>query len=408
MREDLARIVNESGRIGAGGGSARRARSTLVVVQIAASAALLVAAGLLTKNFYQLQRQGPGFVTENVWTGRITLPEARYADDASRARFYEQALEALRALPGVNEVGFTSDLPFSGTNQASTINVDGHTPEPGAPPPTAQLRSISEGYFASLRVPILQGRNFIAGETERVAIVDEHLARTYWPNEGALGQRVGTDRGWHTVVGVVPGIKHESLDEDTSRGTIYWPHEQRPEAAGAFVLRTTLAPEQLTQAARDAILAIDPRLALHDVMAMEALVQQSLGPQRAPLVLTLVFGAGALVLAVIGIYAVLTWAVTQRFGEIGMRMALGAQGRDVVRMVLRQGAKLTIIGLAFGALGALALGRLLQSQVRDVGAADPAVFGIALSGLAAAALLASWIPARRASRIDPMQALRQE
>jgi putative ABC transport system permease protein len=162
------------------------------------------------------------------------------------------------------------------------------------------------------------------------------------------------------------------------------------------------------QGARDAILRIDPELALFDVMAMDARVTRSLGPQRAPMVLTLVFGAAAFALAVIGIYAVLTWAVTQRIGEIGVRMALGAAATDVVRMVLKQGAKLTVIGLVVGTLGALALGRLMQSQVRDVGAADPLVLGVALTSLAAAAVLASWLPARRASRIDPIEALRTE
>jgi ABC-type antimicrobial peptide transport system permease subunit len=173
-------------------------------------------------------------------------------------------------------------------------------------------------------------------------------------------------------------------------------------------LRTTLPVERLAQSARDAIRRIDSDLALFDAMAMNARVARSLGPQRAPMVLTLVFGAAASALAIIGIYAVLTWAVTQRSGEIGVRMALGAAADDVVRMVLKQGAKLTLIGLIGGALGALALGRLLQSQVRDVGAADPLVFGVALTGLAVAAALASWLPARRASRIDPIEALRLE
>ncbi len=240
------------------------------------------------------------------------------------------------------------------------------------------------------------------------------MARRFWPNDGALGQRVRTDYpgdsnpAWHTVVGVVANVKHESLAEEPARGTVYWHYTQRPQSAGAFVLRTALPPAQLSQAARDAIHAIDSELALYDSMPMETRVERSLGPQRAPLVLTLVFGVGAFALAVIGIYAVLTWAVTQRFSEIGMRMALGARSADVVRMVLSQGAKLTILGLALGALVAFALGRLLQSQMREVSAADPVVFGIALTGLAAAALLASWIPARRGSRIDPIQALRRE
>ena len=173
-------------------------------------------------------------------------------------------------------------------------------------------------------------------------------------------------------------------------------------------MRTALPPEQLTQAVREAILRLDPQLAIYDVMSMSARVQRSLGPQRTPLVLTLMFAAGAFALAVIGIYAVLTWAVAQRYGEIGVRMALGAQGGDVLRMIMRQGACLIVTGMVIGVLGALALGRLMQSQLRDVGAADPVVFAVTLTGLTAAALLASWMPARRASLVDPMQALRQE
>jgi predicted permease len=413
LRQDLTHVVHEAGRLGGGGPSTHGMRGALVVIQIAASVTLLVGAGMLTKNFYQLQREGVGFVAENVLTARIALPQARYADNDSRARFYTQALEALGALPGVSDVGFTSILPFSGNNDGSTVAVESYTPAPGAPLPGAQLRSISEGYLPSLGIPVIRGRNFAASESERVAIVDENMARTYWPDADVLGQRVSVaapegESEWHTVVGVVPAVKHASLAEEASTATIYWHYRQQPQPSGVFSLRTTLPPERLTQSARDAIQRIDPELALYDVMTMDTRLARSLGPQRAPMVLTLVFGAAAFALAVIGIYAVLTWAVTQRTGEIGVRMALGAAAADVVRMVLKQGAKLTAVGLAIGTLGALALGRLLQSQVRDVGIADPVVLGGALTGLAAAAVLASWLPARRASRIDPIEALRPE
>ena len=415
MRQDLTQVVHEAGRLGGGGRSTHGMRAALVVVQIAASATLLVGAGMLTKSFFRLQQEGAGFVAENVLTARVALPPARYTDDDSRVRFYDRALEALSALPGVSEAGFTSILPFSGVNEGSTVFVDGYTPPAGAPPPGAQLRSISEGYLPSLDIPVIRGRNFAATEPERVAIVDENMARTYWPNGDALGERVsinapggGGEVEWSTVIGVVPAVKHASLAEEANTATIYWPYRQRPEPVGVFTLRTSLPPERLTQSARAAVLRIDPELALYDVMAMDSRIARSLGPQRAPMVLTLVFGAAAFALAVIGIYAVLTWAVTQRIGEIGVRMALGAAAADVVRMVLRQGAKFTAIGLGTGALGALALGQLMQSQVRDVGAADPLVLGVALTGLAVAAALASWLPARRASRIDPIEALRLE
>jgi hypothetical protein len=260
---------------------------------------------------------------------------------------------------------------------------------------------------------VIRGRNFAATETELVAIVDENLANKYWPDGDALGQRVRNDfadpqGGWHSVVGIVPAIKQGSLAEEPVKETVYWHYKQRPWPGGAFTLRTLLPPEQLTGVADDVIRGIDPDIALFNVMSMDARVQQSLGAERAPMVLTFVFAAVAFVLSVVGVYGVLTWAVAQRRGEIGVRLALGAQGRDVVRMILRQGARLTVIGLVFGAAGAVGLGSLLASQMRDINAVDPAVFAVAITGLAAAALFASWLPARRASRIDPMLALREE
>ncbi|HWN38856.1 MAG TPA: ABC transporter permease, partial [Gammaproteobacteria bacterium] len=261
LRQDLTQVVHEAGRLGGGGRSTHGMRGALVVIQIAASATLLVGAGMLTKSFYQLQQEGAGFVAENVLTARVALPPARYADDDSRVRFYAQALEALSALPGVTEAGFTSILPFSGVNEGSTVFVDGYTPAAGAPPPGAQLRSISEGYLPSLDIPVIRGRNFAPTESDRVAIVDDNMARTYWPNSDALGQRVsvnapggGGEVEWHTVVGVVPPVKHASLAEKPSAPTIYWHYRQRVEAVGVFTLRTTLPPERLTQSARDAVL----------------------------------------------------------------------------------------------------------------------------------------------------------
>jgi predicted permease len=413
VREDLARAVNEAGRLGGGGRAAHGFRSGLVVVQIGVSVALLVGAGLLTKNFYHLQQEGAGFDSESVWTARVVLPQTRYRDEAAMARFFERALEGLSALPGVIDAGYTSTLPFSGNNSQGSYVVDGYTPPEGVAPPHAQQRSISEGYLPSLDIPVIRGRNFTATETELVAIVDENLANKYWPDGDALGQRVRNDfadpqGGWHSVVGIVPAIKQGSLAEDPVKETVYWHYKQRPRPGGVFTLRTLLPPEQLTRAAGDAVLRIDPGIALFNVMSMDARVRQSLGSQRAPMVLTFVFAAVAFVLSIVGIYGVLTWAVTQRSGEIGVRLALGAQGRDVVKMILRQGARLIVVGLAFGVAGAVGLGSLLASQLRDINAVDPTVFAIAITGLAAAALFASWLPARRASRVDPMLALRQE
>lgn len=406
--------MHEAGRLGGGGRRTHAYRSGLVVVQLAVSVALLVGAGLLSKSFYQMQQAGTGFDAANLWTARIALPSSRYSDAASRRLVLERSLEELAALPGVVDAGFTSNLPFTGNNWQGSYAVDGYTPPAGGSPPHAQHRIINERFLPALDIPVVRGRSFAETESERVAIVDENLAGKYWPGEEPIGRRVAIELDessrpiWHTVIGVVPAVKHGSLMEDPSKETVYWHYAQSDAEGGVFALKTTLDPEQLTRVASDAIARVDPNLVLTDAMSMDERVIRSLGPQRTPMVLTLAFAGIALTLAVIGIYAVLSWAVSQRFGEFGVRMALGARGKDIARMIVKQGGRLIAIGLVLGGIGALVLGRAMSSQIYEVSATDPAVFAIALGGLAAAALLASWLPARRASRIEPMSVLRDD
>jgi predicted permease len=415
MREKgIAQLIHEVGRLGGGGQAAHRFRAVLVVVQLAVSVALLVAAGLLTKSFHALQQQSTGFDAEYVWTARVALPRIdRFADGRS-AQFFERALEELRALPGVAAAGFSSAPPFSGMNPQQSADVDGYTPPAGAPGPHAQLRIIDDSFLSSLGIPVVIGRDFNRTESERVVIVDQNMVGKYWPNVDPIGQRLrmagmpGQVEEWATVVGVVPAIRHGNLAEEATKETVYWHYEQRPLLAGMFTLRTTIPPEQLGRIAQDAVLRVDSEVALFEQMPMEQRVADSLGPQRAPMALTIIFAAGAFLLTTIGVYSMLTWAVTQRFGEIGVRLALGATGADVVRMVLRQGARLIAIGLAFGVIGALVLGRLMASQVYEISGWDPTVFVLAIVSLTGAALVATWLPARRASHIDPMLVLRQE
>ncbi len=412
-RSDIARSVHEAGRLGGGGRQAQRFRSALVVVQLSVSVALLVGAGLLVKSFYRMQESGTGFNVENVWTARIALPESRYSSPDARALFFERSLEQLAALPGVVAAGFTTHLPFTGNNWQGSYAVDGYEPPAGGSPPHAQHRAINQGFLPALDIPVVRGRNFAETEAERVVLVDENLASKYWPGEDPLGRRVAieivdSEPQWHTIVGVVPAIKHMSLTEDPRKETVYWHYKQSDRDNGVITLRTTLEPEQLARVASETIARLDPGVVLTNAMSMQERVIRSLGPQRTPMALTLAFAAIAATLAVIGIYGVLSWSVTQRFGEIGVRMALGARGDDIVSMILKQGGRLILLGLALGFGASLALGRALASQIYDVSATDPAVFAVALAGLALAALLASWLPARRAARIDPMNALRQE
>jgi predicted permease len=414
LRDDLTGAIREAGRQGGGGRSARRMRAALVVAQLAMSVTLLVGAGLLTKGFYELLGEGPGFNAGSVWTARTTLAGPRYAAPDSWLRFQQQGVEALRALPGVADAGVTSILPFAANNDQGSVIIDGYVAPPGGGDPHAQHRSIDERYLSTLGIPVVSGRNFAAHEPQPVVIVDENAASKFWPGGNALGQRLQRfpsrppDDPWYTVVGVVPAVKHGDLAEVPAKETVYWHYEQQPRASSTFTLRTVVPPAQLTAAVTAAITALDPDVALYDVRTMEDRVAGTLGPQRTPMVLTLVFAGVAFALAVIGIYGVLAWGVAQRVNEIGVRMALGARAADIGGMILRQGGKLVAIGLAVGVAGAVVLGRILSSQLERVGAFDPLVLALTVVGLGGAALVASWLPARRASRIDPLTALRSE
>ncbi len=412
LRDDLTGAIREAGRQGGGGRRAQRMRNGLVVAQLAMSVMLLVGAGLLTKSFYGLLAEGPGFNAGSVWTARFSLAGPRYTDRESWPRFQEQALAAVRALPGVSAAGMTSVLPFGGNNSQGSTNIDGYVVPQGASPPHAQHRSIDEGYLTALGIPIVAGRNFAPHESEPVVIIDEVFAEKYWPGRSPLGQRLQrnlepADR-WYTIIGVVPAVKHASLADTTIKETLYWHYEQRPEPVAVVALRTVVPPGQLGNAVSAAIASLDPEVALSDARPLADRIDASLGPQRTPMVLTLVFAGVAFALAVIGIYGVLAWAVTQRVNEIGVRMALGARAADIGRMILAQGGKLVAIGLGVGIVGALVLGRVLASQLQRVGAFDPLVLALTVVGLGGAALIASWLPARRAASVDPLTALRSE
>jgi putative ABC transport system permease protein len=414
---NLHDTLKEGGR--SGRGVVRRGvRDALVVFEIFVAVVLLVGAGLLVRSFARLQQVDPGFEPRGVLAMQVSLPQSKYKDGAARAAFDRQVLEAVRALPGVRGAATVTTLPMSGWNQSGSFQIEGRQVAPGESSPHGDRWMPSDDYFQTMGIPLVRGRYFDARDTAEapfVVIVSEALARKYWPGEDPVGKRITFDRvpntqdsRWREVVGVVAHVRNEGL-EGESRGQYYVPYAQRPNGADLFlVARTDAEPSSLATAVRGAVAGVDRDLPVYRVTTMEKLVAESMAQRRFSMFLFGVFAALALLLAVVGLYGVMSYAVAQRTHEIGLRMALGAQARDVLRMVVGQGMLLVALGLGLGLLGALLLTQLMKSLLFGVSATDPLTYaGIALL-LGAVALLASYLPARRATKVDPMVALRYE
>jgi predicted permease len=326
-------------------------------------------------------------------------------------------MSSVRAIPGVAQAGVTTYLPFSGSNNASVIMIEGYTRAPGENPPVPGWNHVDSGYLAAMGIPLLQGRTFTERDgaaTQKVAVIDQFLARRYWPKGNAIGARVRRgidgDDPVCTIVGVVGSVKTGDLAEQNPVGQIYFDYRQFPDQARNvhLVVRTAQNDAQLTSAIRREILMLDPELPLFDVKTMPERLSSSMLNRRAAMVVCLVFAGLALVLSAIGIYGVLAYTVTQRMREFGIRMALGAGAGDVIGMVLGQGLKLAAVGLAIGIAAALALTRLMTTMLYGVKPTDPAVFLLVAAALLAVALVASLIPSARAVRVRPANALRYE
>jgi putative ABC transport system permease protein len=413
---NLHDTLKEGGRSGKTG-VRRGVRNALVVAEMSFAVVLLVGAGLLIRSFVELQQVSPGFEPRGVLAMQVSLPQNKYADANARALFGRRTLEQLRALPGVKSAGTTTSLPLSGANQSGSFTIEGRPQVPGEDFPHGSRWLASEDYFETMGIRLVRGRFFDAHDTadaQPVAIVDETLARKYWGTEDPVGKRIsfeGPDNHprWREVIGLVGHVRNEGL-EGESRGEYYAPYAQ---ATGGgpnlfIVVRTDGDPASLAPSVRGAIASVDRDLPVFRVATMEQMVSDSLAQRRFSMLLFGIFAALALVLAVVGLYGVMSYAVAQRTHEIGLRMALGAQGSDVLRMVVGQGMGLVAVGLGIGLLGALALTRLMSSLLYGVSAADPLTYaGIAIL-LGAVALLASYVPARRATKVDPMVALRYE
>jgi predicted permease len=321
----------------------------------------------------------------------------------------------MRAIPGVREAGATDALPFTDRNNASATGVEGYNPVSGELPPVPRWSTIDAGYLAAMKIPLREGRYFREGDgadTQKVVIVDEFLARKYWLAGKAVGGRIwrGIDAkyGLYTVVGVVGSVKSEDMADLSQRGEVYWNYKQQPQRTMHVVVKTAANDTQAVAAVRTALKQSDPELPLFDVKTMPERVTRSVRDRKAAMVICLVFALLALTLSAIGIYGVLAYTVTQRTREFGIRMALGASAGDVVRMVVRHGLRLAVIGLAIGVAGALGITQLMTTLLYGVRPTDPLVFGSVAAALMAVAVAASVVPSLRISRIRPANALRYE
>jgi predicted permease len=395
--------------------SGRRLRAALVVSEVSLSLILLAGAGLLVRSFMNLQKVDPGFRPANVLTMRISLPEARYGEPAKARSFYGELLRRVRQLPGVRSAGAISALPLSGQGSSGTVAVDTQSVPPDRRFPEADRRPVTPGLFQALGIGLVRGRYFDERDSENaspVAIIDESMARTFWPGQDPIGKRLklggpGSSAPWMTIVGVVRHVRYRTLEEP-SRVTLYWPEAQQPARSLSLAVRTANNPRSLASAIERQVLAMDPNQPVYDVRTMDELMASSMVRRRLAMLLLSLFAALALVLAAVGIYGVISCSVAQRTQEMGIRMALGASRLQVMRMVLGHSLGLVLAGIVLGLAGGVLLTRLMSSLLFDVRASDPSTFAAVALAMFAIGLVAALVPARRATLIQPIEALRQE
>jgi putative ABC transport system permease protein len=414
-RGGLQETLREGGRGAAGDRGAQTMRRSLIVAEVALALVLLAGAGLLMKSFARLQSVDPGFEPSNVLMATVALPQVKYPADTQQIAFFDQLLPRLAALPNVRAVGVITSPPFSGSGWTRSFDVEGYQAPANQPGPWGEFKVISPGYPQSMGVPLRRGRLFTEQDgpgSPRVALVDEELARRYWPNEDPIGRRIILNAGGASeqrleVVGVLGHVKQQGLD-DEARVQLYVPYRQMGVSSMVVAVRTTGDPLNAVSLVRSAVLGVDKDQPISQVRTMESQLADSVGQRRLSMMLLALFAGFALLIACVGLYGVTAYSVTQRTREIGVRMALGARGSQVVGAFVRDGLRLTLVGLAVGGVAALAGGRLIASQLYEVHPGDPLTLGITAVVLGTVALLASYVPARRATRIDPMTALRSE
>ena len=405
--------LHESGRSGTSGRGSQRARSFLVIAQVALSLLLLAGAGLLFSSLKAVETVETGFQAYGVASASFSLPKSVYEKDETQAAFLTSLEDRLRAIPGVQSAALVDSLPFSNNGGMASFAIQGRPKGPNDPGLHGSIRVISPGYFATLRIPFQQGRDFTDGDrktTEQVAIVDEVLARQYFPGQNPVGQHIGFgDKGpWFTIVGIVSHARANSLEADTNEGFYYFPIAQSPTRSASLLVRSSRPAENLTAELASAVRAGDSSIPIYDVKTMEERVNESLVGRKFVVILLGAFAALALLLAALGIYGIISFSVRLRTRELGVRMALGAQRGKVLQLVLLQGLWLAAIGIVCGIVAAAFLGRLFSSLLFKVSILHVVPWLSAAAMLIATVLLASYLPARRAASIEPMKALRTE
>jgi putative ABC transport system permease protein len=414
-RADVQAGLREGGRsnVGDSGAIVRRG---LVVAEIALALVLLVSAGLLIRSFARRQQVDPGFDPGNLVTLNIALPPPKYETPAQQTAFWDAALPRLASVPGVTAVAATSNMPFSGSGSTGSFTVENYQPPPGQPGPWGDIRVVNPQFHRAMRIRLLKGRYFSDEDregTRPVLIVDDEMVRRYWPNTDPIGKRITRDdnpnaeSAWLEVVGVVEHAAHEGLDADR-RVQLYFPYRQRPLPFFSLAVRTAGEPMGVVNALRAALHAVDRDQPLSMVRTMDALMGDAVAQRKLSTTLLAVFAGIALLLAAIGIYGVMSFDVTRRTQEMGLRMALGAAQRSVLSLVVGQGMRLALVGLAIGLVAAVAAGRLIEHQLFGIRMTDPGTYVAVAALLGLVALAATLIPAIRATRVDPIEALRYE
>jgi putative ABC transport system permease protein len=419
-KTDVNQALRENSRSATGARRLKLIRSALVVAEISLSLVLLLSAGLLIESLWKLMQINPGFDSEKAVCCRIDLPRARYPQERQQAAFFRRVLEQVRATPGIESAGLATSMPFSGSRGTSSFNIEGRAVSPGANGPSADRHQAAPGYFAAMGIPLRAGRDFTETddvEHPGVVIINEAAAKRFWPDENPLGKHISIGMGVEVklyghavqreIIGVIGNIKHEELKADF-QPEMYLPAYQVPALSMMLVARGPVGASSLIDAMRSAVQAIDPEQPIRRAMPLDAAIAATVAPQRFVAVLLLFFAALALLLAMVGIYGVMSYSVAQRTQEIGIRIALGAQAPDVLKLIVGQGLMLALSGAAIGIAASIGLTRLMAGLLYGVSPTDPATYLVIGGLLVGVALMACYFPARRATRVDPMVALRCE